>query len=428
MYRRVRVMQLNKYHGFTLVEIMVVIAIAALLAAVLLPVFAMYRKNIRYNTCVDNLKQLGVSLNMYYGEYGTYPEQSSRDYLFYSSPGNEGYVSLNQTADFMPYNSIPGDTTPEQNEGERAGMNEVSHFVWVRLQVIWDYAEYLVREENDWLSEDEEENVTKGLTEEDLRDQTEIKVEELLAFTVNEDPVDPYYYFEQNDIRLTSESLLDEGQTLDNKFYVYRKILIRDDNKDRLLKTNNYGLSTLYSLYLDDKKDYLRTYTYYHCPEFMETEVIDHGAMLKETTQPGNRNIDPLLNGYNSYDLTYNYNQFNNEIIAFNKLMGYGDIQDISRQLSMKNPPSDTVICWCFGHSPGQISNILPQNDMRAVDFDDIDDLKRMEHQNRNEISVVLWLDGSVEKMSPYIVLNKARDKAYFVPPYLYRRGGSSAS
>src|SRR6188508_3224214 len=59
----------SKFRGFTLIEILVVIAIIALLAAILFPVFSRARENARRAACMSNLKQIGLAIVQYTQDY-----------------------------------------------------------------------------------------------------------------------------------------------------------------------------------------------------------------------------------------------------------------------------------------------------------------------------------------------------------------------
>ena len=59
----------DRRQGFTLIELLVVIAILAILAAILFPVFAQARERARMTSCLSNMRQMGLALDMYAQSY-----------------------------------------------------------------------------------------------------------------------------------------------------------------------------------------------------------------------------------------------------------------------------------------------------------------------------------------------------------------------
>ena len=62
--------------GFTLIELMVVVAVIALLVALLLPAIQQAREAARRAHCKSNLKQLGLAMHNYESSYGQFPVAS----------------------------------------------------------------------------------------------------------------------------------------------------------------------------------------------------------------------------------------------------------------------------------------------------------------------------------------------------------------
>src|SRR5687767_13808544 len=79
---RCRVRWGHKRTAFTLIEILVVISIITITAAILFPIFARARENARRSSCQSNLKQLGIAFEQYIQDYDErYPHNNGANDL-----------------------------------------------------------------------------------------------------------------------------------------------------------------------------------------------------------------------------------------------------------------------------------------------------------------------------------------------------------
>jgi prepilin-type N-terminal cleavage/methylation domain-containing protein len=86
-----------KGRGFTLVELLVVIAIIGVLVALLLPAIQAAREAARRNSCVNNMKQIGLSLHNHHDLFKRFPAVS-----------NAGGTSAGQPNITNVYTTTPG--------------------------------------------------------------------------------------------------------------------------------------------------------------------------------------------------------------------------------------------------------------------------------------------------------------------------------
>lgn len=69
--------------GFTLIEVIVVVAVIGLLVAILIPAVQMAREASRRTHCLANLRQLGLAINQYLAASGVLPAGNTGGYSFY---------------------------------------------------------------------------------------------------------------------------------------------------------------------------------------------------------------------------------------------------------------------------------------------------------------------------------------------------------
>lgn len=103
--RRSRSERRRTGRAFTLVELLVVIAVVALLAAILFPVFARARDKARQTACLSNLRQLGLAAQQYVVDndgtffYNAGAPGSGASYLRYSPSVRDDKLARDTPAD-----------------------------------------------------------------------------------------------------------------------------------------------------------------------------------------------------------------------------------------------------------------------------------------------------------------------------------------
>ena len=92
----------SERHGFTLLELLVVVGIIALLTAILLPVFLAARERARGTACTSNLRQLHLAFSLYVADNGGYlPPYSTEHIRQLTRPDGSAFLVPDQSAELV---------------------------------------------------------------------------------------------------------------------------------------------------------------------------------------------------------------------------------------------------------------------------------------------------------------------------------------
>ncbi len=85
-------MERNGERGFTLIEMMIVVAIIAILVAILVPNFMRARAQAQTAACEANLKEIATALELYQTDHQQYPNVTAATNVTSSEPNIGSYL------------------------------------------------------------------------------------------------------------------------------------------------------------------------------------------------------------------------------------------------------------------------------------------------------------------------------------------------
>ena len=126
-----RPMKINR-KSFTIIELLIVISVISILICILLPVLSRARDKAKAIFCVNNLKQCGLAINSYAGDYGGYV--AVRQYETWGYANNWAYFMY-----FQRYLPVDSTFCPMLAVRQNVYVNNIQAD-WGRCYGIWDIA------------------------------------------------------------------------------------------------------------------------------------------------------------------------------------------------------------------------------------------------------------------------------------------------